>query len=94
MPQGRRKTPFSGKAKKAQIVAKRERKEEESTSRVQHERFPKREEETPSASKMSTEDRAAILLDVQLPGKATAHRYDLVRILSHVLVHQRLSSIA
>jgi hypothetical protein len=28
MPQGRRKVPFSGKAKKAQILMKREKKEE------------------------------------------------------------------
>jgi hypothetical protein len=34
MPQGRRKIPFSGKAKKAQILMKRERKEEGSEKSV------------------------------------------------------------
>ena len=90
MPQGRRKTPFSGKAKKAQMMAKRERKEEEAASRVLGERFSKRDRDDevtssssskvlPSAS-ASTEDKAAVLLDVQLPSKGSSHRYDLVRL--------------
>jgi hypothetical protein len=75
MPQGRRKVPFSGKAKKVQMLTKRERKEETTTT--------KREEvgstSATTTTELSSSDKGALLLDVQLHGKGSAHRYDLVQ---------------
>ena len=76
MPQGHRKVPFSGKAKKTQLLMKREKKED-GTSKVDANRRDKTEESLKDDSKVPI-DKGALLVDVQLHGKAAAHRYDLV----------------
>ena len=78
MPQGRRKVPFSGKAKKVQMMTKRERKEETTTTRRDEDKSTSTSASTSAMTELSTSDKGAILLDVQLHGKASAHRYDLV----------------
>ena len=77
MPQGHRKVPFSGKAKKTQLLMKREKKEDGS-SKVDANRRDKTDE-SKDEPKVPL-DKGALLVDVQLHGKAAAHRYDLVTI--------------
>ena len=71
MPQGHRKVPFSGKAKKTQLLMKREKKEDGPANRRDKTDESKDEPKVPL-------DKGALLVDVQLHGKAAAHRYDLV----------------
>ena len=78
MPQGHRKVPFSGKAKKTQLLMKRERKEDGGTSKVDANRRDKNDESKDEPK--APIDKGALLIDVQLHGKAAAHRYDLVRL--------------
>jgi hypothetical protein len=78
MPQGRRKVPFSGKAKKAQLLSKREKKEDISTRGDDQDEHGRREKSENMAASLTASDKSTILTDVHLHGKGSSHRYDLV----------------
>ena len=76
MPQGRRKTPFSGKAKKTQIMMKREKKEE-SLAKDDYDHRREVNQSAEATASAAVPDRGGILMDVQLQGKSLKQRYEL-----------------
>lgn len=82
MPQGRRKIPFSGKAKKVQIQMKRDKKEDRSKFDGDSKRDEASSSDVPTFKPGDHRvlDKGSILMDVQLRGRGSgqAQRYELL----------------